>query len=438
MELFGTVAGGGAYRALASEITDAGELVLRCPMPFVQRAEISLEGAGESPPVSVGRQEKRGPLRRLLRPREGKKSNLVEPIVAPPEGLAVEGYALVGPYRWDQRSLYFHASWRQTPSLRGVRATTWESGASSGRGVFVGSTLVASSPNSDWWGQGAERWVVDSSGPEVLLGTSVVDHFGVTEQPVEPARGGLRGMARGGGPGSFGHTALFRWRTLDAIPFASGCRFDWHFDPATHLLPLPAGAVCYWYADAWSAVSIPRLSREQVSWPTLPERRVPRIARAIEGEDLEVVHFDGEEPRTSSRIHDEAVGPWSGDADLNWRGLTPGRELVLSFEAPTPGRYRIKGYFSQGVDFGIHRLWVNDRPAGDPMDFFRAELGRTPAVDLGEFDLGAKGNRLSVRVISTSKIASPKSCRFGLDALVLTPVHAGDLSQLGAEPDHRE
>ena len=177
-------------------------------------------------------------------------------------------------------------------------------------------------------------------------------------------------------------------------------------------------------------MTLAHLQEEDVSLPVLAERSVPRIAGAIEGEALTVIHADGESASVESRIHQESAGPWSDDRHLVWRGLSPGRELLLGFDAPQQGRYRVVAHFSQSTDYGIHRIAINDQSTGDPIDLFHPEPRRMPAVDLGEFDLRGTGNRLSIRVVSTSKSASPKSCRFGLDALVLTPVATGPISRL--------
>ncbi len=134
-----------------------------------------------------------------------------------------------------------------------------------------------------------------------------------------------------------GRSALFRWRTLDAVPFGSSLRIDWEVGASG----LSLGSVQYWYADAWSATTQAHLQKEDLLLAALPERVVPRIEGGIEGESLTVIHADGESPLVESRIHQESAGPWSDDHHLVWRGLSPGRELLLGFDAPQQGRYRV-------------------------------------------------------------------------------------------------
>ncbi|MBY0587591.1 DUF2961 domain-containing protein [bacterium] len=434
VEFFATMAGGGSYRSLASEVTADGEYIIRCPMPFVERAEIALEGPGSSQPVTLkdAPREKKGPLRRLLKPRESKRPiPSIEPLVGAPPDVSVEGYALVGPYNWDARSVYFHACWQQETS-GGKEKNLGLQQRLSGRGTYVGSSLCVSSPTSATWGTAREEIVVDSQEPSSLPGAELADFFGVKDQPTERLLHGLRGLTRIDGPGFFGHSSFVRWRTLDAVPFSNSLRFDWLTQSVAPGVCL--GTVHYWYEDAWSAAPQSRLQQVDVALPTLPPRDIPKIDGAVEGESLAVIRALGNKPTLENRIHEEHAGPWSQDADLVWHGIAPGNELVLAFDAPRAGKYRVMAYFSKGVDYGIHRVAVNDQSAGDPIDFFHIEPLRMPPYDLGEFELRPTGNRLQVRVVSTSKSASPKSCTFGLDALTLTPVGAGPNGPLSAAP----
>jgi hypothetical protein len=420
VELFGSMAGGGGYRSLASEVTHEGELILRAPMPFVERAEIVLEGPGSSMAISSGR-EKRGALRRILKPRDNKNKSqrVVEPLVAPPAEVSVEGYAQVGPYQWNDRSVYFHAQWGPIIGSGSREKRNQQTLLLSGRGTYVGSSLFLSSPVRQPWEQVFEQVAVDAAEGGVWRG-ELDESFGATRQSLKLMEAGLRGLSRCDGPGFFGHSAQVSWRTLDAVSFTNSLRFDWQ---TSGLVPgVAAWGVHYWYADAWSAAPRPRLTLAEVAIPELPVRMVPKVAGAIEGESLVVIDAHGSKPAVENRIQDEQQGPWSEDAQLVWHGLAPGAELTLGFDAPRPGKYRVAAFFSKGVDYGIHQVMVNEQSAGDPIDFFDPQPMRMPTTDLGEFELRSTGNRLKVRVVSTSKSASPKSCTFGLDALVLTPV----------------
>jgi hypothetical protein len=137
---------------------------------------------------------------------------------------------------------------------------------------------------------------------------------------------------------------------------------------------------------------------------------------------MKVLASTGGAPSTTDRVHFEAVGPWSGDRDLDWRGDQPGNELTVGFDAPRPGRYRVVGFFTQGPDAGIHRLSINDAAAGDALDLYQPAVARSAGIALGTFDLKQNENRLVVRVVSSSKTAEPKNCRFGLDCLVVEEV----------------
>ena len=82
----------------------------------------------------------------------------------------VEAKALVGPWKWDDRSMYFHATWRQLTNVRSFREGTTkpEEGAYdvnfvevTGQGVYVGDTLTVFNGADAWWGEGDEKIFVD-------------------------------------------------------------------------------------------------------------------------------------------------------------------------------------------------------------------------------------------------------------------------------------
>jgi len=114
-------------------------------------------------------------------------------------------------------------------------------------------------------------------------------------------------------------------------------------------------------------------------------------------------------------------GAWSRAAHLWWREAKPGDRLVLSFEAPKAGRYRITAQLTKAVDYGIHQLSINGQAAGKPIDLFHDGVIPAEPLDLGVFDLKEKDNQLTVEVAGSNEKARPKAYMFGLDYLALKP-----------------
>lgn len=433
-EFFGTGPGIQPYRSMMTEVTTEGELVCRWPMPFAQEVAFAVEGPGQIPVGAENDKElkRKHPLLSLFRLRENplfkrresrqraKRSQFFnESLVMIPEGINIEGYALVKPYSWTQQSMYFHADWKSQHELVSSKPQSWSIAELSGRGVYVGTTLLASNSVRDWWGRGGEKIYFDGRDTPRLIGTDSSDYFALAPASPTLFATALHGQSRCDGPRSFGHSSLYRWRILDAMPFNNGLKFDWEVKHTNAAASLSLEGVNYWYADPWHSENARRLDSAEVAIPSLPTRVVPKIAGAIEGESLVALRVDGSSPKKENLVHFEEAGPWSGDSHLVWQGIKPGNELVLGFEAPADGKYQVVAFLSQSFDYGIHRISLNDKPAGDPIDLFSPTPIRREPLDLGVFDLKKEGNRLSVRVVSSSKAASPKNCSFGLDCLVL-------------------
>lgn len=423
VEFFGTGPQITPYASLLSEVRPDGEMIVRWPMPFVERAVIAIEGPGPSPAIQPEKRKKK-PLG-FLRPLAGKRSTReknrpVEPLVAPPPEVSVEGVVTVRPYDWDERSMYFQANFVSHLEQKSAGPVTLSMANLTGRGVYVGSHLAVANTHREWWGGGMELGSADDV--QFEKSAHLESDFGLSPRSFLPETGMLRGQTYCQGPRSLGWSSLYRWRFWDGIPFNSALRIDRQLLHEQPLAQLSLSAVNYWYASPWHSREVARLDEGAVRLVSLPERVVPRVEGAIEGESLVALRFDGEAPFVESRIHQEANGPWSSDAHLAWRGQMPDNELVLGFQAPTSERYRVLAHFSRSFDYGIFRIAVNEKSAGDAIDLFHPEPIRAEPIDLGVFDLKGGENRISVRAVSSSKSASPKNCGFGLDCLVLVPV----------------
>lgn len=411
------------YSSRMASVTADGELISYWPMPFVQRVRISLEGPGE-PAAIVERRRKGGlpfPFRFLRRKEDGRKRQILTPLIPLKDEVHVEGHFVVRPYRWDGRSMYFHAGWQSHEDLPSDGDERTNLVTLSGKGTYVGTALEVANPVKDWWGDGQDSQAVDGEDTPSLLGTGAADYFGFPRDAAEIFTRPTHGQNRRDGPKDFGLSSQYRWRILDSVVYDNGFRWDFHRTNANSQAKASLSSVHFWYCDPNHSEEASYIRESDVKLPVLPVRAVPRIAGAIEGESLAIVSFDGSAPSPESRIHFEDAGPWSGDSHLVWKGSKPGHQLVLAFHAPAGGRYNVQAYLSKSSDYGICRLTINDHPESDPQDLYDAHPTRVGPIDLGEHDLLANDNRLTIEVLSSSRLASPKNCTFGLDCLVLTP-----------------
>ncbi len=155
-------------------------------------------------------------------------------------------------YNWDDHSMYFHATWKETRKLESELRSDYNYISIKGKGVFVGDnlTLFNSFPDEtgkNWWGEGDEKIYVDCEDFPSHFGTGTEDYYSYAWCRPQVFSAPNVSQPCGEGNKTPGHTSNNRYRLLDAIPFNSNFKFDmeiWHpyrskmnYSPAT-----------FWYA----------------------------------------------------------------------------------------------------------------------------------------------------------------------------------------------
>ena len=164
------------------------------------------------------------------------------------ERVAARFNAVVGAWKWDTRSMYFHANWRQERSIQTKRAAgtmDWNYITATGKGVYLGDTLSLFNPTKAWWGEGDEKIWVDGEGFPSHFGTGSEDYYGYAWGNPTPFQGPFCNQPLVH-PGNFGHTTNTRTRSLDAIPFTKSLKFDmeiWHWAACK----MDYAVATYWY-----------------------------------------------------------------------------------------------------------------------------------------------------------------------------------------------
>jgi len=152
-------------------------------------------------------------------------------------------------YQWDDRSMYFHANWRQQQEIEtiaGDGTMDWNYITLKGRGVFVGDVLSIVNRSPFWWGEGDEKIYVDGKNFPAHFGTGTANYYGYAGGLTDFFEAPLHFQSRVEGPDNFGNTTNGRVRLLDAIPFTADFRFDmeiWHL-AATNI---DYAATTFWY-----------------------------------------------------------------------------------------------------------------------------------------------------------------------------------------------
>jgi len=333
------------------------------------------------------------------------------------------GLVRSGAWAWDDRSLYFHAAWRQYAHRR-TRAHKGMSGEHAedlnyidirGAGRYVGDSLAVFNGAKAWWGEGDEKIYVDGETFPSHIGTGTEDYYSYAWCRPEFFETPFHAQPEGGGNLTGGFSVNCRFRALDAIPFKRSLCVDmelWHW-AATRINFAPA---TMWYAmrgAAWNAPPAPDEARRAVPRTRDDVNLVTGVEGAIEGESMKIVATAG----GTTEIQEEEKYGWSRNRQLWWIDGAPGNTLTLEFDAPRKGDYRVVAALTHAADYGIVRVAINGQKAKDPLDLFNEEV-ETRDVDLGVFALKKSRNMLAVTIAGANE-AAQKRHMFGLDYVLL-------------------
>lgn len=378
-DFFGSAPGINAFESLPLRVTKDGEMLSRWVMPFRDSATIEVENLGDVPIA----------------------------FIADLGTIA---------YEWTANSMHFNAGYRAQYDAKTRPVSDWSYLVAKGKGVFAGVSFAIDNPTREWWGEGDEKIYVDGETQPSWFGTGTEDYYGYAWGWTGFFEHAYHAQPRCDGPRNYGRTSVNRFHIMDRIPFERTFKFDmelWHWKDVS----VNMAVTTYWYAMPGSSDSYVSLTKNDlVVRPMEPYK--PFVADgAIEGEKMKVIAHAG----------DVAPQEWadtSNDFQLLWSGkLNLADELVLGFESPKAGRYRLVGRFLRASDYGIVRLAVNDKVLGEPIDFYNADVKPSEEIDLGIVDLAAGENRLTATIVGANPKAKPLHF-FGLDYVLLKPIDA--------------
>ena len=378
-DFFGAMPGVRPYDSLPITVSADGTMAARWVMPFQREAVIRLHNVGDA--------------------------------VA-----QVHGKLAAAPNEWTHNSLYFHAGWHAGHDLPTRPRQDWTFLETTGTGRFVGVAFTITNPVPDWWGEGDEKIYVDGESFPSTFGTGTEDYFGYAWGDTTIFSHAYHNQPRMDGPGRYGHTTLNRFHIIDDIPFHTSFRFDmevWHWSDAK----IAQAVTAYWYAAPNGVYTPSPVTAEAVRIPELAGAK--KVAGALEGEQLTVAEVTGGTTQVQSGMESN----WSDWAQLWWNDPDPGDEMVVTFEVPEAGKYKVYAAFTAAKDYGIHRFIVNMTAVELPIDFYSPEVKVMEERMLGSFDLVAGENAMLVLCAGSNPKADPKRHMFGLDYLRLEKLY---------------
>lgn len=185
------------------------------------------------------------------------------------------------PWRWDDRSMYFHAKWRADHDLlAGVSPIDIPYTVTVGKGVFVGSTAIIVNPSGvpsghgNWWGEGDEKILVDGELTPSTFGTGSEDYFNYSWGRSDLFDHPFCGAPLTSGPDTSGYLSNHRFQVLDAIPFERSLAVLMELWCHSRVPGLSYARIAYHYAQPGAVDDHRALMPSDLIIPPLPKRKL--------------------------------------------------------------------------------------------------------------------------------------------------------------------
>ncbi|MCP4449917.1 MAG: DUF2961 domain-containing protein [Planctomycetes bacterium] len=144
--------------------------------------------------------------------------------------------ATVDDYNWDDRSLYFNATWFELRNISTQNRSDLNYVTVLGSGRYVGTSITIFNTctlkdNQTWWGEGDDKVYVDGESFPSIFGTGTEDYFGYAYCRPQRYYTPFISQPRGEGNKKWGYSNNNRYHLLDDIPFTESIKFDmeiWH------------------------------------------------------------------------------------------------------------------------------------------------------------------------------------------------------------------
>ncbi len=338
--------------------------------------------------------------------------------------------ASVIPYKWEERSLYFHASWRQERNIyihdkpeEGEFCADWNFATIEGKGIYMGDVLSLFNHAPAWYGEGDEKiWVDDDTFPS-HFGTGTEDYYNSSWAPVIPFQTPFGGAPRADLASSHGYNTFFRTRNLDGIPFMQKFKFDiemigWirgYVDYATTI---------YWYGD-YHAKAMGTSGVDEAKMKLLPAPENPatyKIENSIEFEDMAITAKSPSINIDKQNMFGFPHGKWSQATQLTGHGGNTDDFVEFTMDGLKDGKYKLVLYSTMAIDYGKISFMINDHPTNIVFDAYNEVVTNSKPISLGVFGSESGKIKLKVQIIGTNPESQGSKYMFGLDCLQLMAV----------------
>ena len=99
------------------------------------------------------------------------------------------------------------------------------------------------------------------------------------------------------------------------------------------------------------------------------------------------------------------AGKWKHDEQLWWTGARPGDKLVLAVPVAKSGKYEVSVNLTKARDYGIVKLSLDDKKAGEPIDLYNTAVVPSGPISLGTHELSEGQHTLTVEIVGANPAA---------------------------------
>lgn len=333
----------------------------------------------------------------------------------------------VSPLAWNERSLYFHSSWKQQTGLQendnpddDKHCKEWNFSTIIGRGVYKGDVLTLFNHTPAWYGEGDEKIWVDKDTFPSHFGTGTEDYYNSSWAPVVPFQTPFGGAPRADQESSSGYNTFFRTRNLDGIPFTNKFCFN------LELLSWVKGKVdlastVYWYGD-YSSKAVGTSGEKEAKHKLLPPPENPmkyKINNSIEFETLTPIDLSPSIHIEKQTMNGFVGGKWSEGAQLICNGGKLDDFIEFCFKDLKNQPYKIALYVTKAEDYGIISFVVNGKTLPLLFDCYSKKVTISKAIELGTFIPEEGKIILRIKIAGTNPSTLGAHYLLGLDCIQL-------------------
>lgn len=358
-----------------------------------------------------------------------KKEGILKLINISSKPIDVEMKINTSPLPWNERSLYFHSSWRQEVAIpvhkydEPENCTEWNFATIKGRGIYMGDVLSLFNHSPRWYGEGDEKIWVDNDSFPSHFGTGTEDYYNSSWAPVVPFQTPFGGAPRADLESSHGYNAFFRTRNLDGIPFREKLRFDiemigWQRGYSDYVTTI------YWYGDYGSqAIGTSGTEEARRKLITAPENPADyKIESSIEFETLPIANSSPTMRSEKQSTADFEGGKWSRASQLLFPNGKVGDYVEFEFDNLDSSKYKMLLYATQASDYGIINFIVNDESTNVRFDGYNKNIKHVGPLNLGVFTPLSGKLKLRIEITGTNNLSQGARYMMGLDCIQLIPL----------------